>query len=113
MGTVVGPLLTYSLMTPVFAVCIMYCGALPTNLAGSLDMIVAFVLSRLILKSGTIELINVAILFTLLLASVNFAFIGIEVEQAKKDSLNSFKEEVQRIRASTRESRMVDEGLCL
>jgi hypothetical protein len=79
---------------------IMYCGALASNLAGSLDMIVAFVLTRF-LGSRTTQLVDVTILFALLLASVNFALYGMAMEKTKRDTLKLLREEIQDVRASS------------
>jgi hypothetical protein len=92
--TVFGVVLVHAFRSPLFAASITSCGALATNLAASLDMIVVCFFELTLLSNGPIKLINVVLLTTLLLASVNYGLHGLALKASARTTLQSVQKKL-------------------
>jgi len=96
--TVIGPFLINVLRAVVLPTSIMVSGALATHIFGSLDVIVAYVLERIMYESETDEVNRISMLVTLAMACVNFALYEKSVEGTIQKSVDKINAEIEHIR---------------
>jgi len=109
--TILGPFLISVLRSVVNPASIMIIGALTTDVFASLNVIVAYVLERIIYGSEMDEASQITMLVTLAMACVSFALYEKSVEDAIKKSVDEIQADIADIRTSrVRTSRyMVEE----